>query len=73
MAKRLASFAALFSTGAAAPAHDGLALGGTLHRVLHVIGVEGLVATGGALLAIAVGMLVRHEGRKAARRRGQES
>lgn len=72
MINRIVSFTTLLLASATAAAHEGLALGGTLHRFLHWAGTEGLVVTGGTLLAIGVGLLVRREARKPARRSHHE-
>jgi len=67
MIKKPALFTALTLASATTSAHEGLALSGTLHRFLHWAGSDGLLVTGGTLLAMVVGLLVRREARKAAR------
>jgi len=49
-------------------AHDGMALGGLLHRALHAIGTDTALVLGGLVVAAVAAMVIRRVVRRAPRR-----
>ena len=72
MIKRLMLFTTLATAGGMVHAHEHLPLDSGLHHLLHDLGSGGLVAIGATLLVLVVGLFVRREARKAARRSPHE-
>ena len=64
--KRLITFATLAAAAPLALAHPGYALDGILHRALHAIGTETVVAIVGALAIVAVAFIARRRTRRLA-------
>ncbi len=65
---RIPTFISCLVFAAPLAAHDGMALGGLLHRALHAVGTDTALAVGGLAVAAVAAALVRRAARRAPRR-----
>lgn len=65
---RISTFISCLVFAAPLAAHDGMALGGLLHRALHAVGTDTALAVGGIVVAAVAVAVVRRVVRRAPRR-----
>ncbi|MEQ8235035.1 MAG: hypothetical protein RLW61_21505 [Gammaproteobacteria bacterium] len=65
---RLAALLASVALAAPVAAHEGMQLSGTLHRLLHFLGTDTVLALGGVAIALLAVAVLRRSARRAAGR-----